>query len=84
MTALVRGVVFALLAVLVVWKLVRAGRTGKISSRGFTFAYASSPVWFVFGIISFVSVFMFCVCEVAFAAGLGQDPIVLLQGIFRG
>jgi hypothetical protein len=84
MLAVVRGIAFALLAALVVWRLVRAGRTGEISSRGFTFAYASSPIWFLFGVISFVLIFIFCVCEVAFAAGLAQDPIVLLKAIFRG
>jgi hypothetical protein len=78
----VRAIVFALLGILLVGKLVRACRTGAISSRGFTFAFDSSPLWFSFGIICYLFCFAFCVAEEFSVFGLVADPAVALKGYF--
>jgi hypothetical protein len=50
MPPIVRGIVFAILAALPVFKLTRAARSGAISNRGVTFVFETSPIWFIFGV----------------------------------
>ena len=84
MPPLVRGIVFAILGALVVFKLVRAARSGEISSRGFTFASATSPLWFTFGVGCYVLILMFCLAEMLSAIGLMTDPVITVKAYFKG
>ena len=45
-------ILFVLVALVICWSLIRAARTGSVSSRGWSFHRAKSPVgfWFVVAI----------------------------------
>jgi hypothetical protein len=72
----VRGIVFAILGALLVFRLVRAVRSGAISSRGIAFAFDTNPVWFILGVGVYVVLLIFCAGEILSAFGLMVDPIV--------
>jgi hypothetical protein len=84
MLAVVRGIVFAILGALLVFKLVRAARSGQISSRGLTFVFETSPIWFAFGVGCYVLLLIFCIGEILSAFGLIVDPAITVKAYFTG
>jgi hypothetical protein len=84
MPPIVRGIVFAILAVLLAFKLFRAARSGAISSRGFTFVCETSPIWFTFGVGCYVLLLVFCAAEILSAFGLMVDPVITIKAYFKG
>jgi hypothetical protein len=84
MPPIVRGIVFAILGALIVFKLVRAARSGAISSRGFTFALETSPIGFAFGVACYGLLLIFCAAEILSAFGLMVDPVIMLKAAFTG
>lgn len=82
MSPIIRGIVFAILAALLVFKLGRAARSGAISSRGMTIVFETSPIWLTLGVGCYVLLLLFCIGEILSAFGLMVDPIVTLKAYF--
>jgi uncharacterized membrane protein YjgN (DUF898 family) len=84
MPPVIRGIVFAVLGVLLVFKLVRAARFGTVSSRGMTFDFASSPIWFIFGVGCYVLLLIFCGAEILSVFGVMPDPTITVKAYLTG
>lgn len=62
---------FALIAA---WSLVRAWRTGRIGSRGWTFQLGENPGGFWLVVVCDVGIVIFCLGVALHALGLFGDP----------
>lgn len=60
----------ALIALIVVWALIRAMKTGRISSRGWTFDLENSPGGFFLVVVCDLAILVGCVWFALHTAGI--------------
>ena len=69
-----------IMAALVIWSLLRAFKTGTISSRGWTFQIEESPLGFMLTVVSRLVILGGCVWFALHTLGLANDlPILWLR-----